>query len=369
MFNRLFARRNDLLASPVASVVRKPCVELLENRTLLHNPTILGVQADNRGEVFIQLDADSAEIDPAQFNKNSVQMYTAGPDGIVGNSDDVRVAASVRFTASNQKLLVRGPVTAQLGYRVKIVSSRITVSSGFALDGEFNGSFPSGNGVAGGNFEFQTKNDKSSTPTARLYTSTGAVTIRLRKDLAPKAVNNFLAYANSGRFDNVFFTRSENNPSPFVIQGGSLQISGAGTAASDVIAPARDAAVIDENDLAGALSNTIGTLAFAKSGPDTATNQFFINLANNSFLDSPARQDGGFTVFATVTSGLSAAQAINAKPVADLSSQIGTVAGSTNTGVTNAPVNDEALAEASLNPFRDLMNIRRAAVVVKVAAV
>jgi cyclophilin family peptidyl-prolyl cis-trans isomerase len=59
-----------------------------------------------------------------------------------------------------------------------------------------------------------------------------------------------------------------------------------------------DAPIADENGGPSALHNTIGTLAFAKSGPNTATNQFCVNLADNSFLDSPSRPDGGFTVFA-----------------------------------------------------------------------
>jgi cyclophilin family peptidyl-prolyl cis-trans isomerase len=251
---------------------------------------------------------------------------------------------------------------------VRLESSLITAGDGKRLDGEFTGTFPTGNGTQGGNFNFVARRDRSSTPRVRMTTTEGVIILSMRRDVAPAHASNFLDYANSGRYDNVFFTRSENNPQPFVIQGGSLQITGDGQQAGDIIATDRFAAVPDENDRQDALSNTIGTLSFAKSGPDTATNQFFINLADNSFLDSPLRGDGGFTVFAEISSGLAVAQAINQLPVADLQSQIGSQAGSTNTSIGNVPVQNEAQAEAALNPFRDLPYIRRVAGVMKLGA-
>jgi cyclophilin family peptidyl-prolyl cis-trans isomerase len=204
-------------------------------------------------------------------------------------------------------------------------------------------------------------------PLARLSTTDGTITVRLRKDIAPKTVANFLSYANSGRYDDIFWTRSDvnQNNEPFVIQGGSLQVTGAGTAASDVKATTQDAMLADENP--GGISNTIGTLAFAKGGANTATNQFFINLNDNSFLD-PASNGGGFTVFAQVTTGLSAAQATQQHQKADLTSQIGTVASSSNTGVTDVPVQDATQAQ-TLNPRRDLIIVRRIAVVDKILPV
>src|SRR5207249_9336923 len=124
-----------------------------------------------------------------------------------------------------------------------------------------------------------------------------------------------------------------------------------------------DAPVADEAP--GAISNTLGTLAFAKGGANTATNQFFINLADNSFLDPPSN-GGGFTVFAEITKGLSVAQATNAHETADLSGQIGIDA---HTGVTNVPVISASQATAGLNPFRDLIVIRRMAVLDKISPV
>jgi cyclophilin family peptidyl-prolyl cis-trans isomerase len=360
LLSRLFSRKN---LTP-ARTNRVSTLEGLEGRVLMTAaPKISQVIADNRGEVTMISTRTLTGV-----SKSSVKLFTGGADGIVGTVDDVRVPAQVVYNVDNFRITVKGKLAAGTGYRVRIDSKLVTSLDGRKLDGEFNPGAPSGNGVPGGNFAFQAKSDKSSTPTVRMSTNLGTIVLRLRGDVAPKTVANFLAYANSGRFDNVFFTRSENSPSPFVIQGGSLQITDDGAQASDIIATTRDTAVEDENSLPGALSNTIGTISFAKSGPNTATNQFFINLADNSFLDSPARSDGGFTPFAEITSGLSVAQAINAKPTTDLTGQIGTVASSTNTGVSKVPVNDAGLAQ-NLNPFRDLQYIRKTAPNMKISAV
>ncbi len=361
MFRRLFTR-------PTKRVKPAGCkfVEAMEPRQMLAAaPIITNVIADNRGEVQI-----TASRFLRNVNKNSVRFFTAGADGVIGTADDIRKTdgVSVSFNASNNRLTVRGNTDPNATYRIRLESSLITAGDGKRLDGEFTGTFPTGNGTQGGNFNFVARRDRSSTPRARMTTTEGVIVLSVRRDVTPSHASNFLDYANSGRFDNTFFTRSENNPQPFVIQGGSLQITGDGQEASDIVATTRFDPVPDENDLPGALSNTIGTLSFAKSGPDTATNQLFINLADNSFLDSPLRGDGGFTVFAQITSGLSVAQAINQLPVANLQPQIGTAAGSTNTSVGNVPVRDQSQAEAALNPLRDLPYIRRVAGVMKLGA-
>ena len=181
MLKRILSRVfSSAESTPSTEIPPKPVVENLEGRVLFHNPIFIGGSADNRGEVILQMDADSAEISPLQFNKGSVQMYSAGPDGILANADDTRVAASVRFTPSNQRSLVRGTVPAGVGYGVKVVSSRIAVSPGFALDGNFTGAFPSGDGVAGGNFEMQVKNIKTNTPTVPYFsTAEGNVDVNM----------------------------------------------------------------------------------------------------------------------------------------------------------------------------------------------
>lgn len=331
-------------------------MEGLETRRLFALPIITGVLADNRGEVTVQFNHSVGGL-----STNSVHFYVAGPDGKIGTKDDVGLLAPVDYSPSRARLIVHGLVKADKGYRIRIDALKVKDKLGQALDGEFTGALPTGNGVQGGNFAFFVRNDRSQMPTARMYTSLGFIDLKLRKDIAPNTVANFLAYANSARYDNDFFTRSENNPSPFVIQGGSLQITGKGTAAANVKITKTNAPIADENP--GGISNTLGTLAFAKGGANTATNQFFVNLANNSFLDATSN-NGGFTVFAQITKNLAIAQAINQKPVADLTSQIGI---DPTTGVNHVPVNNAAIATAALNPERDLMVIRRIAVIDKIA--
>jgi cyclophilin family peptidyl-prolyl cis-trans isomerase len=206
----------------------------------------------------------------------------------------------------------------------------------------------------------QVKNDKSTTPTVRMSTSAGTINLKMRGDVAPKSVANFMKYANAQRYDNIFFTRDVQG---FIIQGGSLQIGGDGTHASDVVETTTFPKVQNEFNV----SNTRGTVALAKQGgdPNSGTNQFFFNLANNaSNLDN---QNGGFTVFAQVkdNASLSVMDAIAGKTPVDLSSQMGPFAA---TDISTVPVNNAAQAQAGLNPNRDLITIRRVAQLSKVAA-
>ncbi len=329
-------------------------VDRLEDRRLFAGgiPRVTQVIADNRGEVLITVDESIRGV-----ARSSVQILFAGADGRFNTGDDVNANVPVSYNDSTRRINIRGNIPANRSYRIFLNASRITsVATGARLDGENTGTQTSGNGFAGGNFIAVSRANTSSTPTVRMSTTLGTAILRLRRDLEPITTANFLSYANSRRYDNIFFTRSENSPSPFVIQGGSLQITGSGTSASDVVATTRDVPIGDERD-GNSLSNVISTLSFAKGGPNSVTNQFFVNLADNSFLDGQ-----GFTPFAEVTSGLSIFQQINQQPLADLNSQIGTVAGTTATGVGNAPVQNTAQAQASLNPVRDFTVIRRVAV-------
>jgi cyclophilin family peptidyl-prolyl cis-trans isomerase len=331
-------------------------VETLEKRLLMHDGllNVTSVLADNRGEMLITL---NQPLRASNVNTGAIQMYTAGPDNILGNADDTRVTTQLNYQSSSNRIVIRAALPAGTGYRVKLVSSRMQTADGHAfLDGEFRGAFPSGNGIEGGNFEFQVKNDRSANPLVRMSTTAGVMTLRMRGDVAPKTVNNWLTYANNGNYDNMFFTR---NVPGFVIQGGSLQVNGSNQV---VEGPVR-APVVNEFNI----SNTRGTMAMAKQGgnPNSATNQFFFNLGDNSAnLDA---QNGGFSVFAQVTNsaGLAVMDAIAAKPTANLSSQVGPFSA---TGLDTVPVNDKAQAEAGLNPNRDLVLVRRAAVLMRVVS-
>jgi len=164
--------------------------------------------------------------------------------------------------------------------------------------------------------------------TVRLTTTLGAIDIELYDDAAPKTVANFLAYVNSDAFRNTFVHRSVPG---FVIQGGGY---GWNDATNTVTTVASRGALI--NEFSTARSNLRGTIAMAKLGgdPNSATSQWFINLADNSAnLDT---QNGGFTVFGEVSaSSMAVVDAIAALPLVNAGSPfdslpiVGTVAGNT----------------------------------------
>lgn len=135
---------------------------------------------------------------------------------------------------------------------------------------------------------------------ARMITDLGTMDFVFFPESAPKTVENFLGYASRGDFDNTIFHRSVSN---FIVQGGAFR---ADASASKV--PTQPA-VINEPDMA----NVRGTVAMAKveNIPSSATNQFFVNLADNSY--NLNIQNEGFTVFARVAGGgMSVADAIAA---------------------------------------------------------
>lgn len=130
----------------------------------------------------------------------------------------------------------------------------------------------------------------SSASTVRMQTVLGNIDIELFDAAAPLTVTNFMSYVNSGAYNNSFIHRSMPG---FIVQGGGYTWDNTG-----LNAIAQNAPVM--NEFSSTRSNVRGTIAMAKlgSGPDTATNQWFFNLADNSAnLDF---QNGGFTVFGQV---------------------------------------------------------------------
>ena len=135
-----------------------------------------------------------------------------------------------------------------------------------------------------------------------IQTPLGNIPLELYPNTAPQTVANFRAYADGGDWNGALIHRSV--PS-FVIQGGGFrEVSGAyQTIPTDPPVPNEPC-----------LSNTTGTIAMARVGgqPNSATSQWFVNLANNTSLDSV---DGGFTAFGRVVgNGMSVAQQIAALP-------------------------------------------------------
>jgi Ca2+-binding RTX toxin-like protein len=128
-----------------------------------------------------------------------------------------------------------------------------------------------------------------------LNTNFGTVPLDLLPEVAPQTVANFLNYADRGDYDNAIFHRLASN---FVLQGGGFSTSDETFSnTSQLSSIPTDPPVQNEFNR----SNLRATVAMAKLGgnPNSATNQFFFNLGNNSGnLDN---QNGGFTVFAEVT--------------------------------------------------------------------
>lgn len=137
-------------------------------------------------------------------------------------------------------------------------------------------------------------------------TSLGNFEINLYDQTTPATVANFLSYANNGSYQNTVFHRTEKG---FVAQAGGFRFSG--NNAAPFTAVTTQTAVKNEPKW----SNVRGTIAMAKApgNPNSATNQWFINLTDNSTnLDV---QNGGFSVFGQVTGiGMEVVDAIAALP-------------------------------------------------------
>ena len=127
----------------------------------------------------------------------------------------------------------------------------------------------------------------------KLHTNHGIITLELDEKRAPATVTNFLEYAASGHFSNTVFHRVING---FMIQGGGFE---PGMKQKPVRAPIR-------NEAENRLKNAAYTVAMARtSEPHSATAQFFINVADNAFLNhtAPTPQGWGYCVFGRVVEG------------------------------------------------------------------
>ncbi|WP_019703233.1 peptidylprolyl isomerase [Paracidovorax oryzae] len=128
----------------------------------------------------------------------------------------------------------------------------------------------------------------------------GVIVLELDADKAPKSTENFLAYVKKGHYDNTIFHRVIPG---FMIQGGGFEpgMNQKGT----------DAPI--ENEAQNGLKNDNYTVAMARtSDPHSATAQFFINVADNGFLNhtAPSAQGWGYAVFGKVVKGTEIVDAI-----------------------------------------------------------
>lgn len=135
-------------------------------------------------------------------------------------------------------------------------------------------------------------------------TTLGDIKIELFPEQAPVTVENFLKYVDSGFFDGTIFHRVIPG---FVLQGGGF----------DAQMTQKKTAEPIKNEADNGLKNSRGTLSMARTqAVDSATSQFFINLADNAFLDHGER-DFGYAVFGRVVEGMEVVDAIAAVPTAD----------------------------------------------------
>ncbi len=127
----------------------------------------------------------------------------------------------------------------------------------------------------------------------RLTTSMGDITLELDAEKAPETVANFLSYVRDGHYVNTIFHRVIKG---FMIQGGGFE---AGLKQKPTRAPI-------SNEAGNGLGNARYTIAMARtSEPHSATAQFFINVADNEFLNhtAPSGQGWGYCVFGKVVEG------------------------------------------------------------------
>ncbi|ARP97414.1 peptidylprolyl isomerase [Bordetella genomosp. 13] len=133
----------------------------------------------------------------------------------------------------------------------------------------------------------------STNPRVKLETNQGNMVISLDAEKAPKTVANFLTYVKEGFYNGTVFHRVIDG---FMIQGGGFE---PGLKQKTTHAPI-------ENEANNGLKNDKYTLAMARtSDPHSATAQFFINVANNDFLNfsAPTANGWGYAVFGSVIEG------------------------------------------------------------------
>lgn len=142
-------------------------------------------------------------------------------------------------------------------------------------------------------------------PRVLLTTSAGNIELELNSQKAPVSVKNFIDYVNSGFYNNTAFHRVIPG---FMIQGGGFT--------EDMSQKQPNPPIKNEAD--NGLRNTRGTISMARTADkDSATSQFFINVADNAFLDHGQR-DFGYAVFGKVINGMDIAEKISQVPTRDV---------------------------------------------------
>lgn len=159
-----------------------------------------------------------------------------------------------------------------------------------------------------------------------LKTNFGDIKIELNSEKAPKTAANFQQYVEDGFYDGVIFHRVIDG---FMVQGGGMEPGMQEKETRESI----------ENEADNGLENNIGTLAMARTmEPHSASAQFFINIADNSFLNHTSKdtQGWGYCVFGEVVEGM------------EIVNQIKNVATTMRMGHQDVPVDDVIIETATV---------------------
>ena len=159
-----------------------------------------------------------------------------------------------------------------------------------------------------------------------LHTNFGEIKLELDFDKAPKTAANFVEYVKAGHYDNTIFHRVIDN---FMIQGGGFS---QGMKQKDTRDPI-------ENEADNGLKNVVGSIAMARTmDPHSASAQFFINIADNQFLNHSAKtsQGWGYAVFGRVVEGM------------DVVNRIKGVATTSKAGHQDVPAEDVVITKATV---------------------
>jgi cyclophilin family peptidyl-prolyl cis-trans isomerase len=149
---------------------------------------------------------------------------------------------------------------------------------------------------------------QAANPKVEFDTTAGKIVVELDPAAAPKTVANFLDYVNSKHYDGTQFHRVIAG---FMIQGGGYTPDYKQKSTKPPIA------IESEQSSKAGLSNAVGTIAMARtSDPNSASSQFFINVADNKRLNftAPTPQGYGYTVFGKVVSGMDVVNKIAKAP-------------------------------------------------------
>lgn len=164
-------------------------------------------------------------------------------------------------------------------------------------------------------------------PTVTLRTTLGVIQVELFEDKAPNTVSNFLRYVDEKHYDHTIFHRVIDG---FMIQGGGMNV--------DLKQKSTREAIRNEAD--NRIANKRGTLAMARTSEvHSATAQFFINVADNGFLDyrNPTPSGFGYCVFGKVISGM------------EIVDKIKTAATTSKKGMQDVPVDTIEILEIVKN--------------------